>query len=871
MQRVEPGRHPRAERGRTSSRRGAVPAGIAAHVRVRYPVPMLTLLPVLVVALSLLAGLAASRSESQPDRVRRVLPAAFALSVLLRLLLEGLRLWGQGPLGGAIAALATAAGLGLFVVITQLATPGPYKRGARTVRFVFAALATIAMSSAETIPPVFLFWVALTRHPWLSVLTTAERFRTAVLAIVAALVLWLGLPPLGALADSTHQPLQAVRVLQTFALVYAIFTAMRAFGAFSRDPTLGIRRVSLRLVLSHVLVVMVPLLIVVALWVSSTYLGVNADRALLAGRLVQREAASLESELVAALAASPDPVSAARAVRDARGSRWTGLRAYATRGDSLERVAGEAIEDDRLLSGWYARSDSLPHSGVVEWSRRRWLGALAHSGGKGVLVLAPIRVVLDSTVAPLLGSPVTMPEPRPIQGSIDSLDQVIQAWESSARRSGGGPAVGDSARVRRARELARVIGVPDSAVRIERRGRGPRISTSSALDTLDADQDNLGLTGQVSVPGVHERKGRWRRTSFTLTVHASVMSTLSGLFQKVRENPYQGVSIAALVGLGLLLLPLFGTNLRMVRGMGGSITQAIRALRDGARSFGEGQLAHRIPIEGDDDLWDTARQFNQMAGGLERARELEKERDRIENELDVARGIQARLLPAGAPAVSGYDIAGRSESAREVGGDYYDHLDLGGGRWLFVIADVSGKGVPAALLMSGFRASLMSQAGAVSEPERIASRINEFLHRSVEPGRFVTAFFGFLETATGRFVYVNAGHNPPALRRADGRTEWLSEGGLILGILSGSVFASGSTTLEPGDLVTLYTDGVTEGADATGEQWGETRLVAELDAVHARPAQEIAAGLVTAVRTFEGASGPADDLTVLVIKRDPAA
>jgi sigma-B regulation protein RsbU (phosphoserine phosphatase) len=262
-----------------------------------------------------------------------------------------------------------------------------------------------------------------------------------------------------------------------------------------------------------------------------------------------------------------------------------------------------------------------------------------------------------------------------------------------------------------------------------------------------------------------------------------------------------------------------------------------------------------------------------MAAGLEQAREREQERARFENELEVARRIQARLLPARPPRIAGFDVAGRSDSAREVGGDYYDHLDLGGGRWLLVVADVSGKGVPAALLMSGFRAALMSQDGAAGmpEPDRIASRLNEFLVASVEPGRFVTAFLGFLDAATGRFVYVNAGHNPPLLRRADGAVESLQEGGLILGIMPGSVFESGATTLASGDVLVLYTDGVTEGADATGEQWGETRLAETVAATHALGAEGIAAGIAERVRAFEGETGPADDLTVLVVKRLPSA
>jgi sigma-B regulation protein RsbU (phosphoserine phosphatase) len=218
--------------------------------------------------------------------------------------------------------------------------------------------------------------------------------------------------------------------------------------------------------------------------------------------------------------------------------------------------------------------------------------------------------------------------------------------------------------------------------------------------------------------------------------------------------------------------------------------------------------------------------------------------------------------------VPGLDVAGLSESAREVGGDYYDHVDLGGGRLLLVIADVSGKGVPAALLMSGFRAALVSQDLSQARPEDVASRVNEFLNRSVEPGRFVTAFLGLLDAASGTLTYVNAGHNPPLLLRAGGTLEPLEAGGVILGILPGTRYERGEVTLAPGDLLALYTDGVTEGANAANEMWGEERLAALLRASASASATDIAQRIVREVRAFEGERGPADDITVLVAKRE---
>ena len=161
----------------------------------------------------------------------------------------------------------------------------------------------------------------------------------------------------------------------------------------------------------------------------------------------------------------------------------------------------------------------------------------------------------------------------------------------------------------------------------------------------------------------------------------------------------------------------------------------------------------------------------------------------------------------------------------------------------------------------------MSQDTTAGAPDIVAARVNDFLHKSVEPGRFVTAFLGFLDAVTGRFVYVNAGHNPPVLLRADGTIERLEEGGLILGIMPDTPFTRGEATLAPGDLLVLYTDGVTEGANATNEQFGEERLFASLRAAGTASAHEIAHAIVREVRAFEGETGPADDITVLVARR----
>jgi serine phosphatase RsbU (regulator of sigma subunit) len=827
---------------------------------------MITLLPKLAITLSLLLAWRAGAAPGEARGLRRLLGTAFGLALMLRIALGVL----SGIPAGAVAVITELVALALFWPLARLALMGPYKKRGRVTRGVFLALALVMIWLEQSVGTILFLWLGLTRYPWIETLDTGERFLASLASLAVTLALLPGLDRVPGLPAAAEEAQRVSRIVRDVAFVYCAFATLRAFKAFTTDPTLGIRTVSRRLALSHVLVVTVPLLIVVALWISSTYLGVNADRALVTGRVVVREEERLHAELVIALDSGGDLDAAARAVAGSRHAKWPGTRVFVIQDSLVRRVSGDAVEGERLLPGWIAGLDSLPDRGVVQLANQRWLGAAARQSGRALVLLAPVRELMDSTLSPLVGVNVSMPVVGHDTPEMDSLATRFQAIRDTLRheqRRGSGDA--DSRSLARGRAMARAFGLINSTIRAGAQ-RSPAV-VAAERDTLHGHAGGLGLTGQVVLRGVRRSRIHWLSSDFTLTARASFRSTLGGLFAKLRQNPLQAIPVAVLVGLALLLLPLAYTNLKMVRGMGGSITRGIAALGDGAAAFGAGQLAYRIPITGDDDVWDTARRFNQMAEGLERARELEKERDRFEIELELARRIQVRLLPAAALNVPGLDVAGLSESAREVGGDYYDHLDLGGGRVLLVIADVSGKGVPAALLMSGFRASLMSQDTTSDEPVVVARRVNDFLHKSVEPGRFVTAFFGFLDADSGRFVYVNAGHNPPVLLRADGTVEWLREGGLILGFMPDPPFTSGETTLARGDLLVLYTDGVTEGADDAHEQFGEERLVTSVRTAGATSSNDLAHRIVREVRAFEGYSGPADDITVLVARRSGGA
>jgi sigma-B regulation protein RsbU (phosphoserine phosphatase) len=262
------------------------------------------------------------------------------------------------------------------------------------------------------------------------------------------------------------------------------------------------------------------------------------------------------------------------------------------------------------------------------------------------------------------------------------------------------------------------------------------------------------------------------------------------------------------------------------------------------------------------------------AGVLEQARlraeaegkkRLQDEARRMERELDLARDIQMGLVPA-RPLIAGpWEVHGLVVPARQVGGDYFDFYELDGDRFGIAIGDVSGKGVPAALLMSNVQASLRAFCdGRRSLPSAMAE-INRSVARTGVGGRFVTLFYAEIDHAKGELRYTNAGHNYPLLRRKSGEVEYLDRGGLILGIFDGAEYEEGRIPLEPGDRLLLYSDGVSEAEDKTGSQFGDDRLFELWRSCGERPTREIVPCLFKAVEAFRADAPQSDDMTALVV------
>ena len=282
----------------------------------------------------------------------------------------------------------------------------------------------------------------------------------------------------------------------------------------------------------------------------------------------------------------------------------------------------------------------------------------------------------------------------------------------------------------------------------------------------------------------------------------------------------------------------------------GSVDTAVEAMRLGAKSFVQ-------------KPWEDVTLLEILQREIDDARATKRRDAKQQREFEEARLIQRGLLPTAMPQVPGLDLAFSWVPANGVGGDCFDALPFGRAAVGLSIADVAGKGVPAALLMSNLQAAVRAFAQDGTAPSSVCASVNRLLCRNMAPGRFVTFCYTRIDVAAGRLTYANAGHNPPLLVRADGAMERLVPGGTVLGVFMESAYEQGEFSLARGDRLIFYTDGITEGRDTNGEEYGEDRLADSAHRLRTRPAQEMLAAMLDDVATFNGGTYE-DDATLIV-------
>ena len=285
----------------------------------------------------------------------------------------------------------------------------------------------------------------------------------------------------------------------------------------------------------------------------------------------------------------------------------------------------------------------------------------------------------------------------------------------------------------------------------------------------------------------------------------------------------------------------------------GSVDLAVEAMRRGVRDFVQ-------------KPWDNTQLVTTLRTEIEQGRERRHRLQLEQRELEEARRIQRKLLPSSLPQFDGWELASSWQPALGVGGDCFDALELGPTRLALCIADVVGKGIPAALLMSNLQAAVRAFATAATEPRELCAQVNRILCGHIAEGRFISFWYCVIDTETGELTYSNAGHYHPVLVRSDGRAERLGVGGAVLGVFPDSKYEQDRATLGTGDRLVLFTDGITEARAAdktTDEEFGEERLV-QLTIDHREcSAPALQARLTDAVNCFTG--GHFDDDATLII------
>ncbi|MFO7820225.1 MAG: SpoIIE family protein phosphatase [Halanaerobacter sp.] len=351
-------------------------------------------------------------------------------------------------------------------------------------------------------------------------------------------------------------------------------------------------------------------------------------------------------------------------------------------------------------------------------------------------------------------------------------------------------------------------------------------------------------------------------------------NTIKSAVQKVQTNLNQLIlnvqKDIILIFIALIIVVLLLSNWLAER-----LNQPLKKLGEEAAKIGQGELEREIEIETGDEIEELANNFNKMTDDLknyiQELKETTAAKEKIESELEIATKIQASMLPRTFPAFPDreeFDVYASMKPAKEVGGDFYDFFMIDEERFGFVIGDVSGKGVPAALFMVIAKTLIKNEALRGLSAEKIFTNANNALCKDNEELLFVTSFIGILNFKEEKIEYANAGHNPALLYRAEtGEAEYLeAEHGFVLGGMEGFEYTREEVEFRPGDVIYIYTDGVTEAMDKSDEQYSEERLMEAFSQIEEMEVENIEEEVKASVEEFVGEAPQYDDLTMLAAK-----
>jgi sigma-B regulation protein RsbU (phosphoserine phosphatase) len=346
-------------------------------------------------------------------------------------------------------------------------------------------------------------------------------------------------------------------------------------------------------------------------------------------------------------------------------------------------------------------------------------------------------------------------------------------------------------------------------------------------------------------------------------IRASISELTDDLVAKAESEGMRTGILTMFALVGVLIFAML-----YARKTSKNISAPIVSLTDGAIKIGHGEIDCVLEIKTGDEIQTLADTINKMVADI---KHITGEKERIGAELDVATKIQASMLPCIFPAFPDrdeFDIYGYMLPAKEVGGDFYDFFLVDERKLAMVIADVSGKGIPAALFMVIAKTLIKNNAQAGKTPKEVFETVNDMLCENNEAQMFVTAFMGIWDMKTGVFTYANAGHNPPLIKRVNGEYEWLNtlKPGFVLAGMEGMKYRQGETTLNDGDMVFMYTDGVTEAVNLQNELFTDPRLIETVNKHKTVDLNDFIAHIKAEIDFFANGAEQADDITMLIMK-----
>jgi sigma-B regulation protein RsbU (phosphoserine phosphatase) len=300
-----------------------------------------------------------------------------------------------------------------------------------------------------------------------------------------------------------------------------------------------------------------------------------------------------------------------------------------------------------------------------------------------------------------------------------------------------------------------------------------------------------------------------------------------------------------------------------------TITRAVGDLYDATLRVRRGDFSHRIRVHQHDQLGALGESFNEMTASVSELIQEQQQRQRLENELSIAREVQQQLFPHTLPQLPGLQLAAICRPARSVSGDYYDFIPLGPSRLGIALADISGKGISAALLMASLQASLRSNAmlDGHGGTAQLVERLNHQLFKNTSDDRYATFFYAVYDSEAKTLTYTNAGHLAPFFVNA-GKVQQLDEGGTVVGLFEEFSYTQGSLKVEPGSMLVAFSDGLTEPENVYGEEFGMERLKEEVMRQVNVPPPRAAENLIAAAEQWAGSAEQADDMTVVVVRMD---